>query len=311
MIKSTSLLLTVFLFLIMTAALFPDEIFHPAEIYLVPQTIYVGDKGRLIIPLGPAFAEADAFVTVAPNELPEQKDLVIGRIELEKRNNNIRLLIDFVSYAPGTVSLPSIKIPPAHGAMGSETFILEGIEFNVASILTPESMVLSPPALPIAAPGTALLVYGGLGVLLLLLICGITALLYFRRFFDPLLKRLKERRFLASLEKKIMFLRSPNSAEDPVTSNELFSLLAGEFREFLSFLSGINCSALTAFEFAVLPLEIPGNMGPEYFSGLFRRWDALRFSGSPALRKDMLGILDDIMLFFSGLKDDSYMEKNP
>ena len=301
-----------FLIFVMTAALSSQELVRASEIYLLPQTVYVGDRGRIVVPLGPAFSEARAFVIVTPNDLPEIKDLVISRIELEKRGNNTRLLIDFISYAPGIISLPPIMIPGVNQeSSGNGALILDGIEITVASILTPESMVLSSPTLPLAAPGTGLLVYGGLGALLVLLIGGIAALLYFRRFFEPILKRYKQRKILASLENKIMFLRSDNSEDDPITRNEMFSLLAGEFRDFLTFFSGVNCGPLTPLEFGAVQLEVPGIRSPDYFSTLFRRWDALRFSGAPIPRNDMFGILDDILLFFSDISEINNAEKNP
>jgi hypothetical protein len=135
--------------------------------YLIPQTIFVGDKGRLVVPLEPGtvavgFEGADA-------NLPRTPDLLISRAELVRRGAAVLLLVDFQAFAPGRIELPPIEIAlKENGA--SHTFT--GLEVTVSSILEMEQrgMVLSGPAEPLAAPGTAAMIYGTiLGIILLLL----------------------------------------------------------------------------------------------------------------------------------------------
>ncbi|MCL2480044.1 MAG: hypothetical protein FWF22_11100 [Treponema sp.] len=273
-----------------------EDIILPTDIYLIPQTVYVGDRGRLVISLGPAFDDAPAFVQTSTESYG--RDLVINRMELEKRNNAARLLIDFVSFAPGDIVLPPIRIP----VRGDSFLILGGIRFTVASILSGQPAILSDPALPLAVPGTGFLIYGGIGALLFLLVIVIAGLLWFRRFFGPLRKRFRQKKFLASIDQKIRLLRADDCKNDLVKQNEIFSLLAAEFREFLSFITDVNCSALTPNEFSLLPVEIPGTPGADYFPALFGRWDNLRFSGQPIGHSDVIGILDELGLYFTGLK---------
>jgi hypothetical protein len=269
----------------------------PLETYLVPQTIFVGDKGRLIVSLGSDFEEAKTGVFLSPSELPAIPDLVITRMELEKRNRNIRLVIDFIPYATGYFSFPQLMIPSG----GAVPLILGGLEINVASILTPELMVLSDPAPALAVPGTGLFIDGGAGVILLFLITGVGLPFWVRRYLGPFREKLRRRKLFTSLEQKLKELLSGKN--DPLRQKELFSLAAGEFREVLSFLTGINCRVLTPLEFLALPGSVPGSLGPDYLCGLFRRWDTLRFSGTPMARVEVLKILDELGSFLSGARN--------
>ena len=270
------------------------EIFLPNDSYLVPQTVYVGDSGRLVASLGQAFNIASAFVLTDSSRLPEMHDVVFSRMELEKRNNNVRLIMDFVSYAPGVFALPPVLIPvPDEGFM-----ILNGLEFSVASILAPEAMTLSQSVHPLAVPGTGLLVYGSLGLLLLIIILVTLGLMTFSRFFKPMRERFMRRKMLSSLEHKINILRTNDFENDSAGRNELFSLLAGEFRKFLSILSGINCNAFTPFEFTAMSFTIPGVSDSGFFYSLFRRWDELRFSGQYIMRDDIREITDELLALF-------------
>lgn len=284
-----------------------QDYFFPREIYLIPQTIFVGDKGRLVAVLGPAFEDAETFILQSPAEIQrlfqqeligdaaDSGDLVIDRVELEKRNNQIRLLIDFIPYVPGLLSIPPIRIRSS----GPEPLIAGGLELNVASILTPETMSLAESALPMVIPGTGFIVYGavfGLLILLFLVICGI---LWGRKSLYPFLDMLKRRRLLGSLERLLQQLRSDSMGNDPVKQQELFSLLAREFREFLSYFTGINCRAFTPPEFLNLPVLVSGR--PDYLCGLFRNWDRLRFSGGSIDRREILKVLDELGFFISSI----------
>jgi len=274
------------------------EILRPQETYLIPQTIFVGDQGRLVAILGPVFQEAEPFVLLSPQEIPVIPDLVISRMELEKRNNQIRLFIDFIPYAPGSFTLPLFWISSSN----SEPLILGSLEISVASILTPEFMVLSDPALPLAVPGTGLLLYGGAGAILLVLILGFGAFYWVHRYLGPFREKRRQRKLYLGLEQRLKVLRAGDT--DPIQQKELFSLLAGEFREFLSIVSGVNCKVLTPMEFLDLPVLVPGGPGPDRLSALFRRWDQLRFSGENMAQGDVLTILDELGSFLLSLTNE-------
>ena len=287
-------------FFLQAEDLFQEEIYMPDETWLLPHTIYVGDNGRLVVSLSSSFIEAQSFILETRADLQFinsnlTDDIVINRMELERRGSSLRLLIDFVPFAPGFFIMPPIAIPSG----SAEPLMLGGIEFTVASILTPESMALSQPAFPLAVPGSGLMVYGGLGVMLLLLVLGVFGFFRVNKIIGPLKIKWRQARFLASLEQKIKLLRTDSTANENVRS-ELFSNLAGELREFLSFISGFDCRVLTPYEFASLSPAIPGTPEPNFFYTLFKRWDKIRFSGLSIKHGDIIGIIDELEAFFSG-----------
>jgi hypothetical protein len=275
-----------------------QEILYPDTCYLLPHTVYVGDKGRLFAQLGSSFIEAEAFVKDAVNELPKMQDLVITRMELEKRNNSIRFIVDFVSYAPGAFVLPPLELE----AFGNKTLLLGGLEIDIASILISDQTAISLPALPLATPGTGFMVYGTLGIVLLALVLGIGGFLFAHKFLGPLRNKQRRKKLLVSIEKtrdelKLIFDGSETNEHDTDSAKELFSLLAGDFREFLSLVSGIDCRVLSPAEFGNLPTEFQARSSVGGLGALFSRWDRLRFSGSGMARNDALAVLDEIGSF--------------
>jgi len=261
--------------------------------YLVPQTIFVGDPGRLVVPLGRTLAGINPFVMEDPEKLPDTPELLIRRLELERRGGSSRLLIDFIPYAPGLLYLPALEIlAPGED---TEALVVTGLEVQVASILSPSQMTLSESAPPLAVPGTSFLIYGTILILLLFLCLGIGISLWGRRNFSELLERYRRRRLLRAMSKFLRCLRQECSFEKEGNEGYYLSVLSGEFREFLSLFSGINCRSLTPGEFLELPLSQKAlALGPVYLCWLFRNWDTLRFSGKGMEMADIFEALTEI-----------------
>ncbi|MDR0718474.1 MAG: hypothetical protein LBF78_02470 [Treponema sp.] len=279
-----------------------------AEAYLVPQTIFVGDRGRLVVPLGQAFAGEEPFVREAPGELPKAGDLVINRIELEKRSGASRLLIDFVPFAPGILTLPDIvpsKRPLSRFEL--ETLTVRGLKAEVASILVPGDSSLSNLAPPLHAPGTSLVIYGGAAVILLALFLGIGVSFWGRRHFSELLERFRRRRLLRAMKRFLIRMGAQAALKKDDEAAGLFALLSGEFREFLTLFTGVNCRVLTPAEFGSLE---PGCFGrtasaflkKEYLKKLFNNWELLRFSGSALGLDELFGVLKELKAFVTELE---------
>jgi hypothetical protein len=95
------------------------------------------------------------------------------------------------------------------------------------------------------------------------------------------------------MNKSLSRLRAENIEHDP-DAEELFSALAGEFREFLTFITGRDCRVLSPAEFHSIPLELPSGSSSSDLGGLFSRWDRLRFSGTGMARNDVIAILDEL-----------------
>jgi len=272
--------------------------------YLLPQTIFVGDPGRLVVPLGQVFAGVEPFVLEPPAKLPEASDLVIHRIELERRPGGSRLLIDFIPYAPGTLVFPPLELQ----STGTEPLTLTGLEAQVASILDPTEMTLSQPAPPLAVPGTSLLVYGSVVLVLVLLFLGIAGSLWGRRHFADIWERLRRRHLLRSMMKFLRRLGQEGDLGKGGKPDAYLSILAAEFREFLSAFTGINCRSLTAGEFLELPMmyDVPPDesgfpLTPLFLCGLFRNWDTLRFSGRGVDKIDLFHALKETEAFIVAL----------
>jgi hypothetical protein len=257
------------------------------EAYLVPQTIFVGDRGRLVVPLGQAFMSAETFVRSAPGELPETADLAITRIELENRNGSPRLFVDFIPYAPGLLSLPALIIP----IPGGKTLELSGLKAATASILAPHETALSAPALPLSAPGTGLIIYGtAAGILLVLFLClGLSV--WGRRNFASFRERFRRRRLLRIMARFLRRLDAESLSGTTKSPGEFLSILSGQFREFLSLFTGTDYRPLTAGELLTLPFY------PEFLCAFFRRCDNIRFSGGGIERGDLATALEELRSF--------------
>jgi hypothetical protein len=269
--------------------------------YLVPQTIFVGDSGRLVVPLGRAFSRINPFILDVPEKLPETPELLISRLELERRSSGgARLLIDFIPYASGVLSLPDLEI--SSPGEGTEPLVLSGLVVQVASILNSSQMSLSGPAAPIAVPGTSFLIYGTIIIFIFLLCLGIGISLWGRRHFKDLWELFRRRRLIVAMVKFLHCLRQECSFEKDGDSGYYLTLLSKEFREFLSLFSGINCRSLTPGEFLGLPLSQKAlALGPVYLSRLFQTWETLRFSGKKMDMAEMLTALDEVERLIAAL----------
>ncbi|MDR0451767.1 MAG: hypothetical protein LBH15_01830 [Treponema sp.] len=262
----------------------PDDRF-----YLLPQTVYVGDPGRLVLPLDTAFSGAGGLVLDRPEQLPPGGDLVISRVEIENRGGQARLLVDFTSYVPGPVAFPPVKAGP---------FVFPGIAVNIASILDagpPEnSRVLSPYAPPVPAPGTMGIIYAcALGIAALILggaALGIWGLPWLSRYR----RSLKRRRMIRGLLRELKRLRAMLAGNAP-DGGPVLDRLNGELRRFLEFFTRRPCASMVPGEF--LSLGGPGGEYGPFLSGLFSRCDRLRFGGVPAGGGEALAILDEVQRF--------------
>lgn len=285
--------------------------------YILPQTIFVGDSGRLVVPLGETFPRP--FVLETPELLPQTPDLVIRRIELERRGGNSRLLIDFVPYAPGTLSFPDLDFlfreggavspagsppenpageenPAGNPSRGEDSRFppLTGLEVHVASILTPSQMTLADPAPPLSVPGTSLLVYGAVVLVLAALSAGIGSGVWGRRYFSEFWEKLGRRRLLRAMMKFLKRARQETGGETAENPGRYLTLLAARFREFLSSFTGIDCRSLAAGEFLGLRFEhASAILTPDGLCRMFRAWDTLRFSGRAMEKAELFQALDE------------------
>jgi hypothetical protein len=207
--------------------------------------------------------------------------------------------VDFQAYAPGLIPLPPIEI-------ASHTFA--GLEVAISSILPVErqGMVLSAPAEPLAAPGTAALIYGAILGLLLLLLGMTLGSVWGRTRLRSFAERLKRQRVIRTMMRTLKRLRSASPGRDM----EIPETLSRDFRVLLGMLTGQNCQAMVPSEFLALGGLGSGAMPkPEALADLFRRCDALRFSGQGIEREAALALLDEFKTLV-GLLDAAERDRN-
>ena len=287
--------------------------------YLLPQTVFVGDRGRLVVPLGQAYLGVEPFVLDASRMLNDSPDLLIQRIELERRGGSSRLFIDFIPYAPGVLSIPpldfyslspNLQMPSAEA---EKIPALVNLRVQVASILNPSQMTLSNPAPPLAAPGTSFIVYGFLILILAILFLGICVSLWGRRNFSELWRSFRRRRLIRLMSKFLRRLKQESGLESEKKAAFYLSVLSGEFRRFLSLFTGVDCYSFSAEEFFDLSLgyedsPVSPMLCADFLCSLFSSWDTLRFSGRLVEKSDLFHALSETDRVITAL-DKAEMER--
>jgi hypothetical protein len=267
--------------------------------YLIPRTVYVGDRAALVVPLAGENAAAERVIALDPRAFPPATDIELHRAQLEYRSSGSRLVVEFSAYAPGTLELPPIEI-------GGKRFA--GLRVTISSVIGSgeNGAVLAGPAPPLAVPGASFLIYGTMGAFVLFALFALWAGLWGRRRMAGWITRWKRGRLVVSMwgiEKRLR----KNAAKEG-SRRDLLNLLSVEFRGFLTFFTGENCRAMTAAEIGNMPAELfaPENgAAPELSGGFleafFRRCDELRFNGSDIVTEDVLAMLDDLRRFLKTL----------
>jgi hypothetical protein len=268
--------------------------------YLVPRLIYVGDPASFVLPLPPSSQDEDFVINSYDSAfLPQNPDVDFHRIILEKRTTGSRLIIEFTPFAAGVLELPGIEI-------GEEYF--SGFTVTVNSIIDSRSApVLSAAAPALAMPGTAVMIYGSMAVIAILILLTIWFFFKGRSVLYELRKKWKRRRLFKLIHntEKRLYKAVTKGAE----KRNILDKLSDEFKNFLSILTGKNCRAMTAREFTVLFTEFPQELlsaREDYASFLvnfFRRCDELRFSGADIDAKDIFLLLSELHNFTYALEN--------
>jgi hypothetical protein len=257
-----------------------------AGAFMVPTTVYVGDRATFILPL-PGFTVTEDTETASI--VSASGNIDIHRAILERRPVGSRLTVEFTAYAPGILELPSIVIAGE---------IFSGIKIEISSVLEqdPSGKVLSGPAPPLAIPGTSLLVYGSIISILFFLSLAFWVLIWGRKSIKVWLAAWERKRLLAGMrgiEKRLRKIL----ARDDDTYRNILDALSREFRGFLSHFTGEHCSAMTASEFT----HIESQINVEFLKDFFKRCDGIRFNGCEINKNDALAMLDDLKQFLAEL----------
>jgi hypothetical protein len=301
--------------------------------FLLPRTIFVGDEGRLVVMPGETFggnnfangeivagnfaggniiADVQPFVKENPADFGETFELQIRRIELERWAGVSRILIDFVPFVAGTIHFPTLYFHVS----GQEPIALSGLRAEVASVLDGASMELSMPALPMAVPGTGLLIYGSMAVFLVTLALAVAISVWAKRRFKGFRLAMRRARLFRVMMRFLRRLGREGSTEKNGNPGYYLGLLAAEFRRFLSGFTGKNCRSLTPTEFMELPLagethqatalappQFADILTPAFLCRLFRNWDALRFNGFGVDKADFFQAVKETESFVLALRE--------
>jgi hypothetical protein len=272
--------------------------------YLIPRQIYVGDPASFVLPLPPSPQDKDFVITSYDTDLlPSDSNIDFHRIILERRTTGSRLIIEFTPFASGVLLLPDIEI-------GGDSF--SGFTVTVNSLIDGHSPpVLSSVASALAMPGTAVLLYGSMGIIVFIILLTLWFIFKGRAVFGKLRKKWKRRRLFKSILNTEKRLHKALSKD--IDKRIILNKLTEDFRIFLSILTGNNCRTMTARDFieyfSQLPTELfPAQEDTAYFLGsFFRKCDELRFSGFDIDKQAIFRLLSELHHFVRALE---YNEKN-
>jgi hypothetical protein len=266
------------------------------EAQVIPRRIFTGDPAVLILPLNNKTSEtSDIVLSPLSHDFPSHPDIDFRRIVIEQRDGRRRLIIEFTAFAPGILEFPVIKI-------GETSF--SGLSVTVNSVLDNRSSpVLSGPALTLAMPGTAFMLYGTITGLIIIILLIIWFILKGRILINNLIKKWKRRRLFYSIKK--IEKRLSKSVLNGESGRIILDKLSEQVRIFLSVLTGKNCRTMTAREFEKLPLQITQNqnISSSFLHDFFRDCDDLRFSGIDTASQDILYLLACLRRFITALEN--------
>ena len=254
---------------------------------LIPRTVYVGDPAVLIFSLPGAEQNInDIVLTPLSPDFPSHENIDFHKIILERRTGVSRLIIEFTAFVPGFLELPVIEI-------GEDRF--SGFSVTINSITEGRSpLILSGPASSLAMPGTGLMLYGTLSLLIVLVI--FTFWIMYKGHKYLIRWRNRYKRWLLFISIKLTERQIYKSVLKGADKRKILNKLSDQLRIFLSFLTGNNCRSMTANEFE------NQDFNPLLLGKFFRRCDELRFSGADINNKDIMDLLADVRGFLKTIE---------
>jgi len=259
--------------------------------YLIPGNIYVGDPAALVLPLPATQWIEDITLTrsnsfISDSRFPASEHIEFQRIILERRPTGSRLIIEFTPFAAGSLEMPVIDI-------GGEHF--SGLRVTVNSLLDGRNApVLSQAASVLAMPGTAILLYGAMAAIVLIILSVVWFVFKGRTAIIRWKEKWKKRMLFASIRGTLK--RLYRALYRGMDIRRILDRLSDDFRGFLSILTGDNCRAMTAREFERTFEHLEDSL---FLGSFFTRCDRMRFSGIPVEHEDVMRLLDDMRSFIN------------
>lgn len=251
--------------------------------FLIPQTVFVGDEGRLVVPLSENALYAAKTNVVVTGGLPFNDDIIVKRVEIDAGAR--QLLIDFTAFRPGAVSIPPI---PVAG--------LPPLTVSIASILERDgySTTLSPPEKPLAAPGTFALIIGGTAALIALAALVGFSVSYGPRHFQRLFEKIRVR-FLRYKAKRTILAAENALASGRVGTKEAAAAVGEAFRGFLAAIYRKDYAAYSAEDFLA-----DGTFSDGAAYHIFAGCDRIRFSPARIEREAVTAVAGKTLSYIEG-----------
>jgi len=268
--------------------------------YLIPQTVYVGDRAELTIILQGTIHTSDTVLLPGAPAFPVSPDIEFHRIVLESRPAVSRLIIEFTPFAPGVLEFPVIEI-------GGRYFGDITVEIN-SIIGEGEALVLSPPASLPAVPGSGFLIFCTISAVIMLVAFSLWMAVSGKSRLAKWLSFRKLRRLvflMARAERRLRKMLQHKNARS------ILDTLSSEFRSFLSLYTGENCRTMTAAEVGqlsgsafteLMPEKNPDtNLRINFLGNFLMRCDDLRFGGNNIVPDDVQALLAELRVFLVSL----------
>jgi hypothetical protein len=180
---------------------------------------------------------------------------------------------------------------------------------TVDSLIDKKSpLTLSGPASSLAMPGTLLMLYGTMALIVILILAAAWFFFKGQNFIRKWREKiLRWRQFVII---KTTERRLHKAVFRGVSSRIILDNLSEKFKSFLSYITGTNCLSMTARDFKTLRIDPASDtnlpeehkIDPAFLPGFFRYCDELRFSGGNTDFKDILSLLSDMRQFINTLE---------
>lgn len=247
-----------------------------------PQSFHVGDRITITIN---TLLQNDAAIE-EPDNLPVSQWFVINRMQIDRSNETVVIIIEMISFYPGVRTLPPIYLGD---------YRLEHITIQTSSVLSSDTERFGELKSQVLIPFTRLLLGLALGLLILVPLVGVRLFNYVRRFFRVMFARHRFDLPRRSLDKKLEYLTSKINEMDD--QQFYISLIMG-FRHYLSKRLVPDCKSATTSEMHMILLQHINLQRTNQIISLFKYSDQIKFghdSASETEKRRHVNLVTDIM----------------
>lgn len=243
---------------------FSDSGLSVKSIIFLPGEYFVGDTVEARIMVQPD----GGGVFAPPSRLQEYEWLAYHEVTVKKEKNGTLVIISFTPYAPGTRTLPPIKLGSA---------ILDSVKIHTTSILARDGASFKGIKKPLFLPGTRLL----LGIVIAVLFIGPVFILWFTGSIKPKLNLARALRQGKKSQKQLYkVLKDLDEEKERMSSRQFYFELSDAYRKYLWKRTGVDFMTITSTDFG---LNLEKILGPgrivQSASAMVKFSDSIKFGG--------------------------------